>query len=60
MIQNIDRKNTIIFTVHRIEEKEEDVDDPEEENEPLVAAPQLKIGPDGKFILDDTSLVIFL
>lgn len=24
---------------------------------PQVAAPQLKLGPDGKFILDDTSLV---
>jgi hypothetical protein len=36
---------------------EEDVDDPEEEVVPQVAAPQLKLGPDGKFILDDTSLV---
>jgi hypothetical protein len=24
---------------------------------PNIAAPQLKLGPDGKFILDDTSLV---
>lgn len=36
---------------------EEEVDDPEEEILPHVAAPQLKLGPDGKFILDDTSLV---
>jgi hypothetical protein len=47
-------KNVIVY---RPVEVEEEVDDPEEEIVPNIAAPQLKLGPDGKFILDDTSLV---
>lgn len=48
-------KNNVFL--YSLVEVEEEVDDPEEEIVPNIAAPQLKLGPDGKFILDDTSLV---
>ncbi|CAB3373118.1 Hypothetical predicted protein [Cloeon dipterum] len=48
---------TVITTANKVEE-EEDVDDPEDDGGHKIAAPQLKMGPDGNFIIDDKSLVV--